>query len=101
IGFYTSAPVSEFVSATNFNGKIPDFSLELSVNNQLRQQDSSAEMERSISQLIKYLAEVFTLRRGDMIFTGTPSGVGKIEHNDKITAELKGYKKLSVGVTRC
>lgn len=97
-GFYTSAPISEFVSQSVFDKEIPFFELSLSVNGMIRQSGFTREMERSVGNLMKYLSEVFTLRKGDLIFTGTPEGVGKINSGDIILAELIGFKKLEVGV---
>lgn len=95
-GFYTSAPISEIIPADNFGDKIPFFDLSLKVNNQLKQKSSTKYMERSVAKLIEYLSRVFTLEKGDCIFTGTPEGVGPIVNGDKLYAELNGYASLSV-----
>jgi 2-keto-4-pentenoate hydratase/2-oxohepta-3-ene-1,7-dioic acid hydratase in catechol pathway len=96
-GFYTSAPISTFVSQINFGSEIPFFDLKLWVNGELKQSGTTKEMERTVANLLKYLAGVFTLRRGDLIFTGTPEGVGQIKSGDKIYAELSELTKLTVG----
>ncbi len=95
-GFFTSAPISEVVPASQFNGKIPEFQLLLKVNDELKQRCSTSLMERSIEQLIEYLSRIFTLQAGDCIFTGTPEGVGKIVKGDNIYAELTGFVSLNV-----
>jgi len=97
-GFYTSAPISDFISQKDFGNEIPYFDLKLYVNGDLKQSGSTRDMERSVQQLVKYLAGVFTLRKGDLIFTGTPEGVGKINKGDKIRAELTRFTELNVGV---
>jgi 2-keto-4-pentenoate hydratase/2-oxohepta-3-ene-1,7-dioic acid hydratase in catechol pathway len=94
-GFVTSAPVSVVVPAARVASDgdgtvVPAFDLQLHVNDHLRQFGSTAMMERSVEQLIAYLSSVFTLRRGDCIFTGTPEGVAKVHSGDFLRAELNG-----------
>lgn len=92
-GFVTSAPVSVVVPAARVTlggGSEPVFDLQLHVNDKLRQFGSTSHMERSITTMIEYLSSVFTLRRGDCIFTGTPEGVAKVSSGDILRAELNG-----------
>lgn len=86
-GFRTSAPISRILPAALFT-HIPDFDLELSVNNVGRQKSSTKLMERSVATLIEYLSSVFTLRKGDSIYTGTPEGVGQVVSGDVLTARM-------------
>ena len=97
-GFHTSAPISEFIPQSRFGNEIPFFGLKLWVNDELKQSGNTQDMERSVAELIKYIAGVFTLCRGDIIFTGTPEGVGQIKKGDLIKAELEGYVSINVGV---
>lgn len=104
-GFRTSAPISRILPATLFT-HIPDFDLELSVNNEGRQKSSTKLMERSVATLIEYLSSVFTLRKGDSIYTGTPEGVGQVVSGDVLTARMSpevgtfaGVQTLSLTVT--
>ncbi|MCX7908610.1 MAG: fumarylacetoacetate hydrolase family protein [Ignavibacteria bacterium] len=94
-GFYTSAPISSIVPATEFNGNIPDFDLLLKVNGEIRQSANTRMMERSVAQLVSFISKVFSLNEGDCIFTGTPEGVGKIQDGDTIFAELVGFVSLT------
>lgn len=96
-GFASSAPLSTIVPASRFEG-IPTFDIALAVNGEQRQAGSSSAMERPIDMLIAYLSEVFTLRRGDCIFTGTPEGVGPVASGDTLHAELAGIVALDVSV---
>ena len=96
-GFVTSAPISAITPAAQFDG-IPDFDLTLSVNGQLRQSGSTRSMERPVDTLIEYLSAVFTLRRGDCIFTGTPEGVGAVKSGDVLRAKLSGGASLEVTI---
>jgi 2-keto-4-pentenoate hydratase/2-oxohepta-3-ene-1,7-dioic acid hydratase in catechol pathway len=95
--FRTSAPISKFIPASEV-GDDNLFDLELKVNGEIRQQGNTKEMERSVETLIEYLSKVFTLRKGDLIFTGTPEGVGQINSNDKLEASLVGYVSLNIKV---
>ena len=95
-GFHTSAPVSEFIPADYFNKTIPFFSLDLTVNGVLRQTGNTENMQRSVGTLIEFLSRVFTLEPGDLIFTGTPEGVGQIVHGDRLEARIHDFVSLSV-----
>jgi 2-keto-4-pentenoate hydratase/2-oxohepta-3-ene-1,7-dioic acid hydratase in catechol pathway len=95
-GFKTSAPISYIIPQNKFNNKIPEFEMKLFVNSDLRQHGFSKDMEKKIPELIAYISKIFTLRKGDVIFTGTPEGVGQIISGDKITAELCGEISLTV-----
>ncbi len=83
-GFDTFAPLGEFVPRAQ-SGDGP-FTLELKVNGNLRQSGNTAEMVFSVSKLIAFLSEHFTLQPGDLIYTGTPSGVGPLLPGDKVQA---------------
>ena len=97
-GFATSAPLSEFIPASRFKGEVPEFELLLSVNGERKQHGFTSEMERDVNTLIEFCSRIFTLVPGDLIFTGTPEGVGKIVSGDSINAELSGFVSLSVNV---
>ncbi len=87
-GFRTSAPISRILPSSLFT-HIPDFELELSVNGAVRQKSNTTFMERSVETLVEYLSSVFTLRKGDCIFTGTPEGVGQVVAGDRLEAMMK------------
>lgn len=96
-GFAQSAPVSELQIAPE--GKLPpelDFSL--SLNGETRQQGNTRDMLFSVSELIVYLSSVFELRRGDLIYTGTPAGVGPLQRGDTAVAFLGSERLLSCEV---
>ncbi len=95
--FRTSAPISQFIPASQV-GKKNLFDIEIKVNDQLRQKGNTKDMERSVETLISYLSKVFTLRKGDLIFTGTPEGVSQIVSGDTIVASLIGHVDLNVTV---
>jgi acylpyruvate hydrolase len=98
-GFDTSAPISEIV----LRDSIADphaLTLRLSVNGEVRQLGSTGDMILKIPRIISYLSSIFTLERGDCIFTGTPEGVGPVQPGDRLTAEIDGIVALDVGIGR-
>ena len=83
----TSCPVSSFIPKE----KIPntaDLNLWLKVNGELKQNGNTKDMIFSVPFLISFLSRYFTLEEGDVILTGTPSGVGPVNNGDKIQAGL-------------
>lgn len=96
-GLYTFGPLGDFVEPSK-SGHGP-FELLLKVNGEIRQKGSTQDMVFSVSHLIAYLSKWFGLHPGDLIFTGTPEGVGPVEIDDKLTAELgKGLSKIEVDI---
>ncbi|AIL44207.1 fumarylacetoacetate hydrolase family protein [Elizabethkingia anophelis] len=95
-GFDGSAVVSDFFPVENFNAE--EIHFELKKNNQTVQEGNSKDMIFDINKLIANISQYFTLRVGDLIFTGTPAGVGKVEENDILDAYLENEKLFSVKV---
>ncbi|MEZ4746570.1 MAG: fumarylacetoacetate hydrolase family protein [Calditrichia bacterium] len=99
-GFDTFAPLSDFVPASNI-ADAADISLHLSVNDEHRQTGNSKDMLFPIPRLIAYLSNIFTLNPGDLIFTGTPEGVGLLNEGDELVAVLgDNLATLRVSVVR-
>jgi 2-keto-4-pentenoate hydratase/2-oxohepta-3-ene-1,7-dioic acid hydratase in catechol pathway len=96
-GFDTSAPVSPVVDKDEVHDP-HNLTLTLKVNGQTRQQASTGSMIFRIDQIIAYLSTIFTLERGDLIFTGTPEGVGQVRSGDILEAELTSVGRLSVRI---
>ena len=95
--FNGSAPISGFVSKTKFADlKKLDFSLE--VNGEVCQKGNTEMMLWNFDEIIAEISKYFTLKTGDLIFTGTPAGVGKVVVGDKLTAFIEGEKMLSFEV---
>ena len=96
-GFNGSAPISEFVpKASLANLSSVDFSLQ--VNGQVRQQGNTSMMIFGLNYIIAYISRFFTLKKGDIIFTGTPKGVGPVNIGDKLEAFLESKKFLEVEI---
>jgi 2-keto-4-pentenoate hydratase/2-oxohepta-3-ene-1,7-dioic acid hydratase in catechol pathway len=65
------------------------------VNGQMRQMASTRDMVFNVSTLIAYISSIMTLEPGDIIFTGTPAGVGELKNGDVVDVEIEGLGKLS------
>lgn len=96
-GFDTSAPVSDIVPKDRVRDPHA-LQLTLHVNGSTRQQASTREMIFRIEEIIEFVSQIFTLERGDLIFTGTPQGVGDARSGDILTASLESVGSLTVTV---
>lgn len=96
-GFDTFAPISRFIPSSEFED-LGNINVDLSVNGVNRQSGNSYQMIFSINYLISYLSSIFTLYPGDLIFTGTPSGVSQVRSGDQISATL-GEKLVTLSVS--
>ncbi|MEZ4701604.1 MAG: fumarylacetoacetate hydrolase family protein [Rhodothermales bacterium] len=98
-GFDTFAPLGPIARAES----LPDphaCAIRLTINGEVRQEGSTADMIFSIPHLIAYCSTVFTLLPGDLIYTGTPEGVGPVHAGDVLEATVSGLPPLRVSVTR-
>ena len=93
-GFDGSAVISNFIPLQEFEN-LQNISFSLFKNGQKVQYGNSNEMIFSIDAIISYVSAFFTLKTGDLIFTGTPSGVGKVEIGDKVTGFIKDKELLN------
>jgi 2-keto-4-pentenoate hydratase/2-oxohepta-3-ene-1,7-dioic acid hydratase in catechol pathway len=95
--FEHAAPLGEtFIDKNELLLNNIDFSLE--INGKTVQQGNSADMIFSIDKLISYISTFMTLKIGDLIFTGTPAGVGPVKIGDYLVGYLNGNKLLSVHI---
>jgi acylpyruvate hydrolase len=95
--FDDSAPLSPFVGPERI-GDPHELVVSLRVNGTVRQRSSTGLMIFRIPEIIAYLSTVFTLDAGDLIFTGTPEGVGPVARGDVLEAELEGLTSLRVEI---
>jgi 2-keto-4-pentenoate hydratase/2-oxohepta-3-ene-1,7-dioic acid hydratase in catechol pathway len=70
------------------------------VNGQMRQMASTRDMVVNVGTLIAYISSVMTLEPGDLIFTGTPAGVGELKHGDEVVVEIEGLGVLKNAVRK-
>jgi len=95
--FEFSAPCSWITPADQFDN-IEDAEISLSINGERRQHGNLNQMIWKIPEMISYLSSLFTLRPGDLIFTGTPAGVGPVNRGDRMEAEISGLDRLQMTV---
>lgn len=95
-GFDGSAVISNFHKKENFDLKKLKFTLRR--NGETVQDGNTQDMIFSTDEIIAFVSQYFTLRVGDLIFTGTPKGVGKVEEDDILEAYLEGEKILDIRI---
>ena len=97
--FDGSAVVSEkFIQLDSLGKNVQDLNFDLSINGSTVQSGLTTEMIFKVDDLISYISQFMTLKTGDLLFTGTPSGVGPVRSGDKITGTLEGFQMLNVNV---
>jgi acylpyruvate hydrolase len=91
--FDNSAPVGNFISKSKFSDILQlDFTLQ--INGELRQLGNTKDLLFSFDKIIAYVSQFVTLKTGDLIFTGTPEGVGPVQRGDKLCGFLNSEKLL-------
>lgn len=95
--FDSSAPVSLFLPKTDFED-LYNLNFELKVNGEQRQNGYTKDLLFSFEKIISFVSQYITLKKGDLIFTGTPEGVGKVNKGDKLEAWLEGKQLLNFDV---
>ena len=98
-GFDTFAPLGPLVSAENV-GDPQALTLRLRRNGGTQQEASTEDMIFSVAELVAYCSQIFTLTPGDLLYTGTPSGVGPVDDGDTLEATATGIEPLTVSVSR-
>ncbi len=95
--FDGSGPVSKFLPMHSLNYP-EEISFSLKKNGQLMQQGVSTDMIFNFDRLIAHVSKYITLKIGDLLFTGTPSGVGPVQIGDHLEAFLNEKKMLNINV---
>lgn len=95
--FDQSAVVGEFFSKEELID-LKNTTFEMTKNGTVVQQGSTAQMIWSIDELISHISKYFTLKTGDLIFTGTPAGVGRVDADDVLVGTIEGRKVFEVSV---
>lgn len=95
--FDTSAVLSDFVLKAEHNLTMKE-TITLKVNGEVRQNSTLDMMIFPPVEIVKYISAVLPLEKGDLIFTGTPAGVGKVVKGDKIEAEITGIGSLETEI---
>jgi acylpyruvate hydrolase len=95
--FDGSAPIGKFVKKTEFKN-ISDINFHLTINGKTVQQGNIKDMIFSCDKIISYVSQFITLKTGDLIYTGTPHGVGPVKAGDKLEAFIEDKKLLAFEV---
>ena len=88
--FDGSAAVSRFFKLSALNKPITDIDFHLDINGSTVQKGNTKNMLFPVNEIIAHVSKYFTLKTGDLIFTGTPAGVGKVNRNDLLELYLEG-----------
>src|ERR1700733_5158733 len=91
--FDNSAPVSAFLPKTQF-ADLKNLNFRLDVNGQTRQQGNTSSMLFSFEYIISFVSKYITLKKGDLIFTGTPQGVSKVNIGDRLEGYIEDNKMI-------
>ncbi len=95
--FDNSAAIGEFINI-NRVGDLNNIDFHLLINEKMVQRGNSQNMIYSFSKIISYISRFFTLKIGDLIFTGTPAGVGRVQINDHLQGYLNQQKLLDLKI---
>jgi 2-keto-4-pentenoate hydratase/2-oxohepta-3-ene-1,7-dioic acid hydratase in catechol pathway len=95
--FNGSAPVSEFVPKSQF-ADVQNIAFRLDVNGETRQEGNTNMMLYRIDYLISFVSQYFLLKKGDLLFTGTPKGVAAVKIGDTLKLSIEGKEMLVVHV---
>ena len=94
--FDGSAVIGDFYNKSNFD--LENLSFKLFKNDKVVQDGNTKAMLWKVDELISYVSQYFTLKKGDIIFTGTPAGVGKVSENDILIGEINNRKAFEIRV---
>ena len=98
-GFDHSAALSnQFIPLAELGGDVQNLEFEMELNGEVRQRGFTKEMLFSVDEIIAHVSKYMTLRIGDLIFTGTPVGVGAVKAGDNIKARLGGHELLNFDI---
>ena len=96
-GFDGSAQISNsFINKKNLD--INNINFHLKLNNNLVQSGNSKDLIFSFDKIISYISKFYTLKTGDLIYTGTPAGVGKVNIGDKLLGFINDSERLTVDI---
>jgi acylpyruvate hydrolase len=95
--FNGSAPIGDFKPVSDFSD-LKDIDFQLEINGELRQKGNTSLMLFDFATIISYVSQFFTLKKGDLIYTGTPAGVGPVKIGDRLTGFIGTEKMLDFEV---
>jgi 2-keto-4-pentenoate hydratase/2-oxohepta-3-ene-1,7-dioic acid hydratase in catechol pathway len=95
--FDGSAIIGDFMPKTDFNS-LENINFELTKNEQIVQKGNTSNMLWKIDEIVSYVSQYFTLKKGDIIFTGTPEGVAKVAPNDYLEGFIEDKRVLRLHI---
>lgn len=95
---HSAAIAPRFVPLAELGSNIQSLHFDLSVNGETRQRGFTGDMLSTVDQLIAHVSQFLTLRMGDLLFTGTPAGVGPVRAGDNLRASLEGHTLLDFDI---
>ena len=96
-GFDGSAAMGKFISKQEFEC-VQNINFHLDINSKTVQQDNTRNMIFSVDKIIAYVSQFFTLKTGDLIYTGTPAGVGPVKIDDHLEGYIENKKLLDFNI---
>ncbi len=96
--FDGSAVIGQFMSLAELGKPVQDLHFSLRNHDEVVQQGHTADMLFSVNRLISEVSQFMTLKVGDLIFTGTPAGVGAIKSGDRLVGNLEGHDLFAVNI---
>ncbi|MBB2147193.1 2-hydroxyhepta-2,4-diene-1,7-dioate isomerase [Pedobacter sp. LMG 31464] len=95
--FDNSAAISNFLPKAEFSDMY-QLQFELQINKETRQNGHTSNLLFSFEEIIAFVSQYITLKKGDLIFTGTPEGVGQVKQGDQLEAWLEGKQLLNFNI---
>ena len=95
--FDGSAVIGDFISKKNYNS-LENITFELNNNGITVKKGNTSQMLWKIDEIIAYVSQYFTLKKGDIIFTGTPEGVSAVKQNDVLEGFIEGNKLFRIQI---
>ena len=95
--FDHSAIIGDFLPKKNYSS-LENINFELRKNSEIVQKGSTSMMLWNIDEIVSYVSQFFTLKKGDIIFTGTPKGVAAVQENDVLEGFLEGKQMFKINV---
>ena len=95
---HSAALSNQFVPLAELGGDVQNLEFEMVLNGQVRQHGFTKDMLFTVDDIISHISRYMTLRIGDLIYTGTPVGVGAVKAGDNIKARIGGYTLLDFDI---
>jgi 2-keto-4-pentenoate hydratase/2-oxohepta-3-ene-1,7-dioic acid hydratase in catechol pathway len=96
--FDNSAAIGQFISLEEAGGNIQDVPFHLEMNGKKVQEGNTKDMLFTVDRIIAYASRFFTLKTGDLVYTGTPQGVGPVQIGDHLAGYIGGRKLLEFNI---